>query len=161
MVKNLPANARDAGNLGLILGSGRSPGGGNSNPCQYSCLENFMDRGDWWATLHGVTELDTTEHTCAHTHIHTYTLSLSLSPYHNIAQLTPSQSATLKQIPHPNYFLLSPLLKFELRHNHLLPESIILLTNFPASFLPPIVCFPYSSQGVHLQVKNESQCCST
>ena len=47
VVKNLPANARDAGNLGLILGSGRSPGGGPSNPRQYSCLENFMDRGDW------------------------------------------------------------------------------------------------------------------
>ena len=121
-------------------------------------------------TLYGVTESDTTEHTCActhtyartHTHIHTHTHTHthSLSPYHNIAQHTPNQLATLKQIPHPNYFLLSPLLKFELRHNHLLPESIILLTNFPASFLPPTVCFPYSSQGVYLQVQNKSQCCS-
>ena len=54
MVKNLPANAGDAR---LILGLRRSPGGGNSNALQYSCLENSMDRGSWQApfvTLHGV-----------------------------------------------------------------------------------------------------------
>ena len=51
VVKNLPANA---GYLGLIPGSGRSLGGGNGNPRQYSCLENPMDRGAWWATVHGV-----------------------------------------------------------------------------------------------------------
>ena len=50
-VKNVPANAGDAG---LIPGSGRSPGGGNGNPLQYSCLENPMDRGAWRATVHGV-----------------------------------------------------------------------------------------------------------
>ena len=43
-----------AGDLGLILGSGRSPGEGNGNPPQYSCLENLVDRGAWWATVHGV-----------------------------------------------------------------------------------------------------------
>ena len=58
MVKNLPANA---GNLGLIPGTGRSPGEGNGNPLQYSCLGNPMDRGVWWATVHGVTESDMTE----------------------------------------------------------------------------------------------------
>ena len=42
--------------MDLIAGSGRSPGGGHGNPLQYSCLENPMDRGDWWATLHGVTK---------------------------------------------------------------------------------------------------------
>ena len=58
VVKKLPANARDAG---LIPGSGRSPGKGNGNPLQHSCLGNPMDRGSWWATVHGVTkELDTT-----------------------------------------------------------------------------------------------------
>ena len=41
---------------GLIPGSGGSPGEGNGNPIQYSCLENFMDRGGWWATVHGVTK---------------------------------------------------------------------------------------------------------
>ena len=47
MVKNPPATAEDAGDLSLIPGSGRSPGGGNSNLLQYSCLKNPMDRGDW------------------------------------------------------------------------------------------------------------------
>ena len=75
VVKNLPANAGDvrvpvqslgfpggsvgkasacnAGDLGSIPGSGRSPGEGNGNPLQYSCLENSMDGGAWWATVHG------------------------------------------------------------------------------------------------------------
>ena len=53
MVKNLPTNARDAGDAGLIPGWGRSPGVGNGNPLQYSCLENPMDRGAWRATVHG------------------------------------------------------------------------------------------------------------
>ena len=47
VVKNLPANAGDTGDGGSILGSGRSPGEGNGNPLQYSCLENPMDRGPW------------------------------------------------------------------------------------------------------------------
>ena len=55
VVKNQPANAGDAGDSGLIPGLGRSPGGGNSNPLQYSCLENPMDRGACGgATVHGV-----------------------------------------------------------------------------------------------------------
>ena len=57
MVKNLPVKAGDAGDSGLIPGSGRSPGGRNGNPLQYSCLENPMDRGDWQATVHGVTRV--------------------------------------------------------------------------------------------------------
>ena len=51
--KNLPALAGDSGDAGLIPGPGRSPGGGNGNPLQYSCLENPMDRGAWQATVHG------------------------------------------------------------------------------------------------------------
>ena len=59
MVKNLPANAGDAGS---IPGSGRSHGEGNGNPLQYSCLENPINRGAWWATVHGVTkDLDMNE----------------------------------------------------------------------------------------------------
>ena len=53
VVKNPPASAGDAGS---IPGSGRSLGGGNGNPFQYSCLGNPMDRGAWWATIHGVTK---------------------------------------------------------------------------------------------------------
>ena len=52
VVKNPPA---DAGDVGLIPGLGRSPGGEHSNPLQYFCLKNSMDRGAWWATVHGVT----------------------------------------------------------------------------------------------------------
>ena len=48
------ASACNAGDLGSIPGSGRSPGEGNGNPLQYSCLENLMDGGAWWATVHGV-----------------------------------------------------------------------------------------------------------
>ena len=55
-VKNLPANAGEAEDLGSILWSGKSPGGGNGNPLQYSCLGNPMDRGAWRATVHGVTK---------------------------------------------------------------------------------------------------------
>ena len=49
-------SACNAGDVGLIPGSGRSPGGGNGNPLQYSCLENSMDRGVWWIIVHGVTK---------------------------------------------------------------------------------------------------------
>ena len=56
MVKNPPANAGDMRDVGLIPESGRSPGGGNDNPLQYSCLENPMDRGIWQATVHRVTK---------------------------------------------------------------------------------------------------------
>ena len=52
LVKNSPASARYAKDVGSIPGSGRSPGEGNGNPLQYSCLGNPMDRGTWWATVH-------------------------------------------------------------------------------------------------------------
>ena len=67
------AFACNAGDLGLIPGSGRSPGEGNGNPLQYSCLENPMDGGDWWATVYGVAESRTrlsdfthSLHSCKH-----------------------------------------------------------------------------------------------
>ena len=61
VVKNPPASAGDARQAGSIPGSGRSPGGGHGNPLQCSGLENPMDRGAWWATVHGVSELNTAE----------------------------------------------------------------------------------------------------
>ena len=60
VVKNPLANARDIGEVGLILGLGRSPGEGNGYSLQYCCLGNSMDRGGWWAAVHGLTESDMT-----------------------------------------------------------------------------------------------------
>ena len=78
VVKNLPANAGDARDVGLIPGSRKPLGVGNGNPLQYACLENPMDRGAWWAIVHGGhKESDLTEHMCVrarvHTHAYTYT----------------------------------------------------------------------------------------
>ena len=56
VVKNPPANAGDRREAGSVPGSGRSPGGGHDNPLQYSCLENPMDRGAWWAIVHSITK---------------------------------------------------------------------------------------------------------
>ena len=61
MVKKPPANAGDIRDMGSIPGLGRFPGEGHSNPLQYSCLENPMGRGAWWAAVHMVSESDTTE----------------------------------------------------------------------------------------------------
>ena len=67
----MQVDTRDAG---LNPGWGRAPGKGNDNPLQDSCLENYIDRGAWWATVPGVlksgTRLSTHEHTCASTHTH-------------------------------------------------------------------------------------------
>ena len=64
VVKNPPVTARDTGS---VPGLGRSPGEGNSTPVQYPCLENSMDRGAWWATVHRVAKaLDTTERLSTH-----------------------------------------------------------------------------------------------
>ena len=70
--KESVCNAGDTGDMGVIPGSGRSPGEGNSNPLQYSCLDNPMDSGAWQASPRGHKESDTSEHTC------TYVLCLSL-----------------------------------------------------------------------------------
>ena len=62
VIKNPPANAGDSRDVSSIPGSGRSPGRGNGNPLQYSCLENPMDRGAWWAIVHGMAKrLERTE----------------------------------------------------------------------------------------------------
>ena len=66
MVKNMPAKAGDIGDMGSITGWGRSPIGGNGNPLQYSCLKNPMDKGAWWATVHGVAESEMTKQLSTH-----------------------------------------------------------------------------------------------
>ena len=68
VVKNLSANAEGARNVDSVPGLGRSPGGGNGNPLQYSCLENRKDRGAWWATVHEVAK---SWHDSAHVYTHT------------------------------------------------------------------------------------------
>ena len=69
VVKNPPANVGDTGIEGLIPGSRRSPGEGNGNPLQYSCLENSMNRGAWRAIVHGVARSQSTaEQLSTHTH---------------------------------------------------------------------------------------------
>ena len=65
VVKNPPVNG---GDVGLIPGLGRSPGGGKDNPLLYSYLENPMDRGPWWAKVYGVAKSQTQLSACAHTH---------------------------------------------------------------------------------------------
>ena len=59
VVRNVPVSARDARDMGSILGLGTSPGIGNGNMLQYSCLENSMDKGAWRATVHGVAKNQT------------------------------------------------------------------------------------------------------
>ena len=71
-VKNSPTNAGDIRDAGSIPGLGRS-GGGRGNPLQYSCLENRMDRGAWWATVHRVAKSQTQlkwQHTCTNVWLH-------------------------------------------------------------------------------------------
>ena len=74
VVKNSPAKAGDTGDEGFIPGWGRSPGEGNGNPLQYSCLEHPMDRGAWWSIVHGVAKSWTwLKWLNTHTHTHTHT----------------------------------------------------------------------------------------
>ena len=68
MIKNLHANAGNTGDSGLIPGLGRSPGGGNGNPLQYSSLNNTMNRSAWQAIVHGVTKSQTQLSNLTHTH---------------------------------------------------------------------------------------------
>ena len=85
------ASACNAGDLGLIPGSGRSPGEGNGNPLQYSCLENPMDGGAWWATVHGVAKSWTRLSNFTHSHSHH---PLELTPGQNSVCDSPTWAST-------------------------------------------------------------------
>ena len=78
IVKNPPANPGDASS---IPGLGRPPGVGNGNPFQYYCLENPMDRGPWWATVHEVAKSDMTKWLSMHAHTHAHTHRVDLQCY--------------------------------------------------------------------------------
>ena len=80
MVKNLPANTGATRDKGSTFGLGRASGVGNGHPLQYSCLENSMDRGVWWAAVHWVTKSQIRLSTHGHTHTHTHKY-LSKSQY--------------------------------------------------------------------------------
>ena len=89
VVKNLPASA---GDMGFIPRLERFPGVGNGNPLQYSCLENSMDRGVWWATVHGVAKSQIWLSTCVHTHTHLLPLCCGRQSPENIAQRSQNSS---------------------------------------------------------------------
>ena len=80
LVKNLPANAGDARDAVWCLWSGRSPGEGNGYPLQYSCLENPMDRGAWWDTVHGFAKSQTQLSDWTHINTHTQVVVLNVWP---------------------------------------------------------------------------------
>ena len=77
VVKNLPASAEDIRDMGSIPGSERSPGGGHGNPLHYSVLENPIDRGAWWATVHRIAKNQTQlKQLSMHAHHHYYSIYL-------------------------------------------------------------------------------------
>ena len=110
VVKNLLANKGAPGNVALIPGLGKSPGGGNGNPRQYSCLENPMDRGAWWVTIHEVanwTWLST------HTPLYIFTFNtvlcfhvLSRHTLHPVISISGKASLVMVQL----FFLLESLI---------------------------------------------------
>ena len=89
VVKNPPANVGDVRVVGSIPGSGRSPGGGHGNPLQYFCLKNPMDRGNWRATIHGITKSWT--RLSLHTHTHTHTTQAVITEIAGICQASHSR----------------------------------------------------------------------
>ena len=102
VVKNPPANAGDERDVGSIPESGRSPGGGQGNPLQYSCLENPMNRGAWWATVHGVTQSRTqlkrlsTRSVLGTPDIQAY-LTIEIKGYHSVESLDYSHLPTMRE----------------------------------------------------------------
>ena len=129
MVKNMPANAGDVGDEGLIPGSGRSPGGWHGNPLQYSCLENLMDSGAWRATVHRLQRVgyDWSDLACSH-----WTFAVAVSFTCNT--------------PPPGIFKAHSLFSFKclFRHQSLrstLTTNLKLYSPYPAEFFYLIIVF--------------------
>ena len=95
MVKNSPAKAGDIRDAGSIPGSGRSPGGRHGNPLQYSCLENPIDRGAWWATVQGVAKRQT--------------LSDSFNTYRTVPLLVCTSFCVTDEVTHGPILPISPV----------------------------------------------------
>ena len=108
VVKNLPASAGDASDVGLIPGSGRSPRVGNGNPFQYSCLENSMDRGGWQATVQGVSMIRTRLSARVHTHTHTHESEVwaALSGLPSMRHISIVKILQPKLLPHPLHHII-------------------------------------------------------
>ena len=124
MVKNLQANAGDSRELGSIPVLGRSPGAGNGNWINYSCLENFMDQGAWRACPWGCKELDITEHTHTQNNrndINCYNISREQirNSYHNFKNTYPQPiQSTTKNIFQGNINILSQECKMHILDVH-------------------------------------------
>ena len=105
IVRNLPDNSRDAGDVGLIPALGKSPGLRNDNPLQYSCPENSRDRGAWRTIVHGVTETCITEplgvHLCAS------------SPHRSLSEGPSQDEKGRRAFELPGLLTKSPVLKWE------------------------------------------------
>ena len=97
--KESACNAWDIGDVGLIPGLGRSPGRGLGNPLQYSCLENSMDTGDWWARVHGSQRVEHDWSNLAHAHRHTDTQTHCLCS-HRAVRAWASHSPCLDLFPY-------------------------------------------------------------
>ena len=94
VVKNPSDNPGDSGNVGSVPGVGRSPGEGNGKPLPYSRWENPMDRGAWWATVHGVGKLDTTERLDTHTPTQLLSTLRISSAFSSVSSVLPSSNST-------------------------------------------------------------------
>ena len=116
MVKNHPADAGDIRDVGLIPESGGSPGGGHGNPLQYSCLENPMDRGTWWAIVHGSQRIGRNRSYSAHTHEGNISLPL-VRKYNAVIYSITTFMVNNKDV---NW------LKTNIREGHILCNAIIL-----------------------------------
>ena len=118
-VKKLPARAEDVRDAHLIPGLGRSPAVGNVDLLQYSFLGNSMDRGAWWAKIHGVTESDTTDHLSTHNHLK-----------HRLSHVKPFQKENISQYIYLLWrinnvsYLFFPKILFLLHQTMLITKSV-------------------------------------
>ena len=110
VVTNPPANARDARDVSLIPELGRFSTVGDGKRLQYSCLENSMHRGAWWATVHGIKKRQTQMNTHTHTHTHTYTHKHTPLSFHISFQWISHLSSTLFRRKFSKYLHISGVL---------------------------------------------------